>query len=71
MAHYRFYELDFDDHITSGYSAECPSDAAAMTAAGRLLEQAPTPVVEVWRDTRRVAHLSAATVAAPLNRRTT
>jgi hypothetical protein len=55
MRHYRFYELDPADHITAGYSVDCPSDADAMRAAGRLLQR--VPVVEVWEDTRCIAHL--------------
>ena len=56
--HYRFYEVDADDHFLIGYSAECPSDAAAMQAARRLMEQR-IAVVEVWQAEQPVGRLSA------------
>jgi len=57
--HYRFYEVDADDHVVAGYSVECRSDAAAMQAAHRLLQQRSADV-EVWQATRPVGRLSAA-----------
>ena len=55
--HYRFYELDHSDHIEAGYSVECGSDADAVRAAGRLLENSPTAAVEVWQGPGRVIQL--------------
>ena len=52
--HYRFYELDHSDHIEAGYSVECGSDADAVRAAGRLLENSPAAAVEVWQGPGRV-----------------
>ena len=57
MSHYRFYELDFADHIKVGYSVECGSDAAAIRAARTLLERSAR--VEVWNNNKCVAHLGA------------
>jgi hypothetical protein len=51
--HYRFYELDHSDHIEAGYSVECGSDAEAVRAAGRLLENSPA----VWQGPGRVIQL--------------
>ena len=55
--HYRFYELDHSDHIEAGYSVECGSDADAVRAAGRLLENSPAAAVEVWQGPGRVIQL--------------
>jgi hypothetical protein len=55
--HYRFYELDHSDHIEAGYSVECGSDADAVRAAGRLLENSPAASVEVWQGPGRVIQL--------------
>jgi hypothetical protein len=55
--HYRFYELDHSDHIEAGYSVECGSDADAVHAAGRLLENRPAAAVEVWQGPGRCIQL--------------
>jgi hypothetical protein len=56
MGHYRIYQLDPSDHIATGFSVECGSDAAAMHAARNLLERSAG--VEVWKNNHLVAHLS-------------
>ena len=63
MIDYRFYEIDAGNRVLTGYSAECPSDAAAMEAARRLGQQRAA-VVEVWQAKRLVGCLSA---AEPMN----
>jgi len=57
MNHYRFYELDHSEHIEAGYSVECGSDADAVRAASRLLENSPAAAVEVWQGPGRVIQL--------------
>src|SRR5689334_13477541 len=59
MAAYRLYQLDDKDHILGGYSLECLSDRAAMSAACRLAERALP--VEVWQHTRCVGRVRAPT----------
>ena len=59
MIDYRFYEIDAGNRVLTGYSAECPSDAAAMEAA-RGIGQQRAGVVEVWQAERLAGGLSAA-----------
>jgi hypothetical protein len=58
IANYRIYELDPADHILTGYTLVCGSDADALIAAHRLRDQRTT-AVEVWESARFVAHPSA------------
>ena len=55
MGHYRIYQLDPANHIRSGFSIECASDAAALRVARAVLEESAG--VEVWKSNNRVARL--------------
>ena len=55
MGHYRVYQLDPSDHVAAGFSIECPSDNAAISAGRNLL--ARSAGVEVWQGNRCVVHL--------------
>jgi hypothetical protein len=57
IANYRIYELDPADHILTGYTLVCGSDANALIAAHRLRDLRTT-AVEVWESNRLIAHLS-------------
>ena len=55
MDFYRFYLLDDDNHSTEVKEHLCKDDLAALDIARKLARDAP---VEVWVDTRQVAHLN-------------
>ena len=54
MAHYRLYLLDDTGHIREGMDLDCANDDAAMAIASAYVDRC---AVEVWQQTRRVAHL--------------
>jgi hypothetical protein len=51
MAHYRFYFLTEDDHIEGASDHEFANDAAAFTAALKMMNDQP---IEAWQSTRVV-----------------
>ncbi len=61
MTHYRFYEIDVADHVSAGYSVDCPSDEAAMSAARRLAQHrsAAVMMIEVWRSAQQIGRVRA------------
>lgn len=56
MAHYRLYLLDDTGHIRKGMDIDCVDDAAALEKASAYVDGC---AVELWQQTRRVAHLPA------------
>ena len=54
MAHYRLYLLDDTGHIREGMDLDCADDDAAIAIASAYVDRC---AVEVWQQTRRVAHL--------------
>ena len=67
LTHYRIYQVDTKDHVVTGHSIECQSDAAAMDAACRLIEEGAA-AVEVWESARRVGYLPTEEAAGPWDR---
>ena len=59
MTHSRFYEIDAHDHVSAGYSAEYPSDQAAMSAARTLARQRRATMIEVWQSAQRIGQVRA------------
>ena len=58
MATYTFYVLDFDGYLVGGTSVVCADEVAAIAQANELLGTFDA-AVEVWDESRKVAHIDA------------
>ena len=60
MGHYRFYLLDSDSRSIEERERRCANDLTALELARSLCRDGP---VQVWVDSRLVAHLDSAAAA--------